>query len=127
MAVFSGLRKSEIQGLREIHVKRTAWRTTTIEQGTKTEASQGAVPVLPLLARHLEAHRKGFAGDGFIFEGPKLGRPVDLHNPNRVIRPGLKKANIPCCVSAEDSQQTFTRSMCMTWTSNESCATVKWP
>ena len=26
----------------EIHVKRTAWRTTTIEQGTKTEASQGA-------------------------------------------------------------------------------------
>jgi integrase len=119
MAAFSGLRKSEIQGLRwddlkdgEIHVKRTAWRTTTIEQGTKREASQGAVPILPLLARHLEAHRNGFAGEGFIFKGPKLGRPLDLHNlANRVIRPALKKANIPCCVSAEDSQQTFTRSI----------------
>ena len=105
MAAFSGLRKSEIQGLRwddlkdgEIHVKRTAWRTTTIEQGTKTEASQGAVPILPLLARHLEAHRNDFAGDGFIFKGPKLGRPLDLHNlANRVIRPALKKANIPWC------------------------------
>ena len=105
MAAFSGLRKSEIQGLRwddlkdgEIHVKRTAWRTTTIEQGTKTEASQGAVPILPLLARHLEAHRNGFVGDGFIFTGPKMGRPLDLHNlANRVIRPALKKARIPWC------------------------------
>jgi len=105
MAAFSGLRKSEIQGLRwedlknnEIHVQRTAWRPTVIEQGTKTEASQGAVPILPLLAKHLGAHRNGFPSDGYIFVGAKMGRPLDLHNlANRVVRPALKKKNIPWC------------------------------
>jgi len=84
MAAFSGLRKSEIQDLKwedlhdgEIHVKRTAWRTTTIEHGGKTEFSQGAVPFVPLLAKHLEAHRNGHPSDSHIFVGPKLGRPSD--------------------------------------------------
>jgi integrase len=105
MAAFSGLRKSEIQGLcwedlkgNELHVQRTAWRPTHVVEQTKTEASRGAVPVIPELAKYLEDHRNGFPADGFIFTGAKMGRPLDLHNlANRVIRPILKKKGIPWC------------------------------
>jgi integrase len=105
MAAFGGLRKSEIQGLRwedfkkgEIHVQRTAWRTTKIEEGAKTEASQGTVPILKVLRKHIEAHRNGFPSNGFVFVGPKLGRPLDLHNlANRVIRPALAAKKIQWC------------------------------
>ena len=105
LAAFSGLRKSEIQGLRwedlkgnELHVQRTAWRPTQVVEQTKTEASKAAVPVIPELAKHLEAHRNDFPASGFIFTGPKMGRPLDLHNlANRTIRPALKKANISWC------------------------------
>jgi integrase len=104
LAAFSGLRKSEIQGLRwehlgdgKINVQQIAWRPTIIEK-TKTEASADSVPVLSLLAEHLEAHRNGFPPQGFIFVGPKMGRPLDLHNvANRVVRPILKDAKIPWC------------------------------
>ena len=103
-AAFSGLRKSEIQGLRwddlkdgELHVQRAAWRTTAVHE-VKTEASKGAVPVIPILAEHLEKHRNGFPSDGFIFTGPKLARPLDLHNlANRTIRPTLATKKIPWC------------------------------
>jgi|HubBroStandDraft_2_1064218.scaffolds.fasta_scaffold07002_3 integrase len=105
VAAFSGLRKSEIQGLRwedlrdgEIHVQRTAWRTTKVEEGSKTEASLGTVPILKVLRKHIEAHRDGFPSDGFVFVGEKMGKPLDLHNlANRVIRPALAAKNIPWC------------------------------
>ena len=105
LAAFSGLRKSEIQGLRwedlkgnELHVQRTAWRPTHVVEQTKTEASKGAVPVIPELAKHLEAHRNGSPASGFIFTGAKMGRPLDLHNvANRIVRPALQKAGIPWC------------------------------
>src|SRR5260370_5953871 len=101
-AVFSGLRKAEIQGLRwedlkgkELHVSRSAWRTTAVQE-VKTEASKGSAPVIPILAEHLEEHRNGFPNDGFIFVGPKMGKPLDLHNlANRIIRPALAKKKIP--------------------------------
>lgn len=104
-AAFSGLRKSEIQGLRwedlkdnQIYVQRTAWRTTTIVDSTKTTASKAPVPVIPILARYLEAHRDGFPSDGFIFDAPLKRQPLDLRNlAKRVIRPALKKANVPWC------------------------------
>jgi integrase len=103
VAAFTGLRKSELQALRwedlkgnELHVQRTAWRTTDVREQTKTEASAAPVPVIPILAKHLEAHRRSFPSDGFVFTGEKLGRPLDLHNlANRVIRPALKKKNMP--------------------------------
>jgi integrase len=103
-AAFSGLRKAEIQGLKwedlkdgELHVQRSAWRTTSV-QDTKTEASKGAVPIIPILAKHLEDHRNGFPKEGFIFTGSRMGRPLDLHNlANRVIRPALDDAKIPWC------------------------------
>jgi integrase len=103
LAAFSGLRKSEIQALRwedlrdnELHVQRTAWRTTHVVEQTKTEASRGAVPVISELAKCLEEYRSGSPTDGFIFTGAKLGRPLDLHNlARRVIRPAIAKKNIP--------------------------------
>jgi len=105
LAAFSGLRKSEIQGLRwedlkgdELHVQRTAWRPTHVIEETKTQASKAPVPVIPILAKYLKAHRNDFPGDGFIFTGPKLGRPLDLHNlAKRVICPTLQKKNIRWC------------------------------
>lgn len=104
-AAFTGLRKSELQGLRwedlrgnELHVQRTAWRTTDVREQTKTEASAAPVPVIPVLAKYLAAHRDGSPSDGFIFTGAKLGRPLDLHNlSHRVIRPALAKKSIPWC------------------------------
>jgi integrase len=67
VAAFAGLRKSEIQGLKwedlrngELYIERSAWRPTQVVQQTKTEASKAAVPVIPELAKHLEAHRNGF-------------------------------------------------------------------
>jgi integrase len=105
LAAFSGLRKSEIQGLRwedlkgdELHVQRSAWRPTQVVEETKTQASRAPVPVIPILAKYLEAHRNGFPNEGFIFTGAKMGRPLDLHNlANRVVRPALKKKSIPWC------------------------------
>jgi integrase len=104
VAAFAGLRKSEIQGLKwedlrdgELHIERAAWRTTIIEE-TKSAASNAPVPVLQILAEHLESHRNGSPKNGFVFKGPKMGRPLDLHNlANRTIRPALEKAKIPWC------------------------------
>jgi integrase len=102
LAAFTGLRKSEIQGLRwddldgnQLHVRRAAWRTTTIHE-TKTKASASTVPIIPILGDYLEAHRNGYPADGFIFTGPKFkNRPLDLHNlANRIIRPALAKEGI---------------------------------
>jgi integrase len=105
VAAFTGLRKSEIQGLRwedlddnQLYVRRAAWRTTTID-ATKTKASAAPVPIIPVLAEYLEAHRNGDPADGFIFVGPKFkNRPLDLHNlANRTIRPALAKDGIKWC------------------------------
>ena len=106
LAAFSGLRKSEIQGLKwgdihdgQINVMRTAWRTTKIIEDTKTDASRDAVPIIKTLAKHLEAHRNGHADEQHAFLAPKnkrKNRPLDLHNlANRVIRPALAQKSIP--------------------------------
>jgi integrase len=101
-AAFTGLRRGELAGLcwgdlqeSNIYVNRTVWGSK-VEEATKTAASKAGVPVLPLLATILEQHRNGFADDGFVFAGPKLRRPLDMHNlVNRVIRPALVKAKVP--------------------------------
>lgn len=106
MAAFTGLRKSELQALKwddlkdgQLHVRRTAWRTTDVREGqTKTAASAAPVPIIPILADFLGAHRNGFPPSGFIFAGEKLGRPLDFHNlANRAIRPALAKKGIAWC------------------------------
>ena len=81
VAAFTGLRKSEIQGLRwedldgnQLHIQRAAWRTTKIDE-TKTASSAAPVPIIPVLADYLEAHRNGCPADGFSSSpAPSLAR-----------------------------------------------------
>jgi integrase len=98
-AAFTGLRRSELRGLRwsdfrdgQFFVTRTVWNTSERDK-TKTIDAKAPVPVLKLLAKILEPLR----GDGYIFAGPKNGRPLNLANlARRVIVPKLKLAGVQC-------------------------------
>jgi integrase len=100
-AAFTGLRRSELRGLRwadfrdgQLFVTRTVWNTKEREK-TKTTDSKAPVPVLPVLADLLETHRERFPSDSYIFAGPKTGRPLNLANlARRVIVPTLTKAGV---------------------------------
>jgi integrase len=101
LAALTGLRMSEIRGLRwedydgeTIQVRRSVWRTHVGE--TKTPGSAASIPVLPVLSRALELHqqRHNFA-TRYIFEG-KTRRPLVLANlTRRSIEPVLKEKKIP--------------------------------
>ncbi|HET6178688.1 MAG TPA: tyrosine-type recombinase/integrase [Candidatus Sulfotelmatobacter sp.] len=99
VAALTGLRHSEIRGLRwddftgdELRVRRAVWASHISE--TKTPASTAAVPVLPVLRKALEVHREKSLGE-FIFSGG-TGRPLVLMNvTRRDIIPALAKAKIP--------------------------------
>jgi integrase len=99
VAGFSGLRLSEIRGLRwedyngkELRVSRSVWRTHV--GPTKTEQSgENPVPVIPILQRALDEHRTRYTGDGFILAGERRGTPLHLDNlARRVITPLLGDA-----------------------------------
>jgi integrase len=100
-AAFTGLRRSELRGLRwkdlrdgQLFVTRTVWKTSEREK-TKTTDSKAPVPVLSALADLLETYREQFPGDGYIFAGPKAGRPLNLANlARRVIVPTLQEAGV---------------------------------
>jgi len=94
VAAFAGLRAAELRGIRwddftgdELRVARTVWRTHVVED-TKTEASAANVPVIPILRRALELHRKASPGKVYIFAGERRGTPLNLDNlSRRVIQP----------------------------------------
>jgi integrase len=96
-AAFTGLRMSELRGLRWmdysgelLHVRRSVWRTTVNE--TKTAASEASVPVLPVLRKVLDEHRTRVNGHGeqYIFAGERRGTPLNLANlVRRTILPAL--------------------------------------
>jgi len=98
VAALTGLRLSELRGLRwgdfdgeNLHVKRAVWRTHV--GPTKTEDSEGLVPVLPLLQKVLEKHRVDASETSYIFAG-KRGAPLNLHNlAAKVVKPAIKKWN----------------------------------
>jgi len=98
LAALTGLRHSEIRGLRwedftgdELTVRRAVWASHISE--TKTAASAATVPVLPILRKALEAHHKRSVGE-FIFSG-STGRPLVLHNvTRRDILPTLKEKKV---------------------------------
>jgi len=90
-AAFTGLRRSEIRGLRwedyepassgrfgEIRVERSVWGTHV--QPTKTRRSRASVPVIPALEKILAEFRRerGNPTEGFIFEGARNRKPLDL-------------------------------------------------
>jgi integrase len=102
-AAFTGLRRSELRGIRwedldstgdQLYIKRTVWNTY-IEDKTKTKASKAPVTLISRVKTLLEAHRNGFPANGFIFYGEKLGRPLNLSNlARRVIAPTLKGVGV---------------------------------
>jgi integrase len=102
-AAFTGLRRSELRGLRwadfrdsQLFITRTVWNTTERDK-TKTVDAKAPVPVLKFLAKLLDAHHNGFPSDGYIFAGPKTGRPLNLANlARRVIVPKLNEAGVQC-------------------------------
>jgi integrase len=93
VAAFTGMRMSEIRGLRwddydgdVIHVRRAVWRTHVGE--TKTPGSAKEIPVIPQLAEALEEFRPISPGP-YIFTG-KTGKPLILANvATRDIRPKI--------------------------------------
>jgi integrase len=106
-AAFTGLRRSEIRGLRwedyqptadgqlgEIRVERSVWRRHV--QPTKTQRSRASVPVIPALEKILDGFRaeRGNPQSGFIFEGTRNRQPLDLDTfAKRYIEPFLSAKN----------------------------------
>ena len=108
VAAFSGLRLSELRGLRwsdyngqSLQVTRSVWRTHV--NAPKTLESESAVPVLPILVRALEGHKnrcKSQTPDSYIFAGERRGAPLNLANlARRVIKP-----NIEFCLKCQKSR-----------------------
>lgn len=100
VAAFTGLRLSEIKGLRwedfkgnELDVERSVWSGHISD--TKTLMSKAPVPILPLVHKALEAHRKRTSGDGFIFSGVRTSQPLRIENLyRRVMKPLLESNGI---------------------------------
>jgi integrase len=102
-AAFTGLRRSELRGLRwsdfrdgQFFITHTVWNTSARDR-TKTADATAPVPVLKSLAKILEAHRNDANEAGYIFAGPKTGRPLNLANlARRVIVPKLRADGVEC-------------------------------
>ena len=99
VAAFTGLRLSEVRGLKwtdveddVLNVHRSVWRKHVSD--TKTVASTGTVPLLPLVADALHDHRKTSTSE-YIFAGG-TGNPLVIANlTRRDIAPVLEKNKIP--------------------------------
>lgn len=95
VAAFSGLRESEIRGLKWedysrdlLHVRRAVWRTHVGD--TKTSESRNSVPVIEPLRKLLDQHRLRNGSSTWIFAGEKKGFALHLDNLARHdIRPIL--------------------------------------
>jgi integrase len=96
-AAFSGLRRSELQGLlwesyngKELRITRSIW--FGIPDEPKTPKSKAAVPVIAPLRRMLDAYRRscGSPESGPMFANSE-GQPMCLNNlTNRCIQPRLE-------------------------------------
>jgi integrase len=99
VAGFTGLRISEVKGLRwddvvgdELHVNRSVW--SGVVNDTKTLTSKAPVPLLPLVKKALAAHRRRFPSTVWVFAGG-TGKPLRLENVlRRDMKPALTKAKI---------------------------------
>lgn len=99
LAACTGLRKSEIRGLkwqdwdssqRVLHINRAVWRTTT--KTTKSKASKAPVLVIEPLAAKLDSLKK--SSERFIFSN-SVGGALDLDNlARRVIIPALAGTDV---------------------------------
>jgi integrase len=103
LAGFTGLSKSEIQGLEcpdytgeQVSVNSSWWQGH--RQPPKTKKRKAPVPVIEPLARKIDSYRLSI---GNLTSGPMFpsdvyrGKPRDLNNlARRVIRPALERAGI---------------------------------
>lgn len=100
VAAFTGLRLSELRGLRVgdfdgecLHVARAVWRTHV--RDTKTPASRALVPVIPVLVSVLKKLCADRNGHEYLFAGERGGGPLNLANlAARVIKPALVKSKL---------------------------------
>jgi integrase len=90
VAAFTGLTRSELKGLKwedydgkTINVRRKIWNDHV--GAPKTEAREAGVYVVPLLQKILTKYKAGYpsVGDGWMFRGEKMLRPLDLDNLSR--------------------------------------------
>jgi integrase len=99
-AAFTGLRSSEVRGLKwqdvrgdELHIERSVWSGHVTD--AKTLSSTAPVPLVPFVKKALLAHRERVTGNEWIFAG-ETGNPVRLENMlRRDIKPALKLAGLP--------------------------------
>jgi integrase len=102
VAAFTGLRVSELRGLRwgdfngeSLNVARSVWRTHV--NAPKSAESEASVPILPAVARVLEEHKarcKDISEHAYIFAGDRRGGPLNLANvARRVIKPSIEHCN----------------------------------
>lgn len=101
VAALTGLRVSEIKGLRwedytgdALHITRSVWQGKISD--TKTLTSAAPVPVVGPVRDALEVQHKRVPKDNpWIFPGERCGRPLRLENTlRREMMPALKKAKI---------------------------------
>ena len=98
-AAFTGLRASEIRGLRwqdinfetnVLNVEQSYWGNKG-PQPTKTTSSRAAIPMIPQLAVVLKARRKENPDTKYVFEGIHM-TPLDIESiGSKKIKPALKK------------------------------------
>jgi integrase len=101
LAASTGLRKSEIRGLRwedwdsassTLSVRRAVWRKHV--KNTKNVSSKAPVPVVANLAQRLDTFREKAAAKRYIFESDS-GSPLDLDNvARRIIVPALRETDV---------------------------------
>jgi integrase len=99
VAALTGLRKSEIQGLKwgdfgdgVLHVRRSIWNGAEIS--TKSDNSADDIPLLPIVAQALEQHKARNGYNQWVFHGA-TGSPIRLGAfCEREIRPVLGEAGI---------------------------------
>jgi integrase len=97
VAAFTGLTRSELRGLKwddydernsVINVQRKVWAgdgNGMYIGATKTDAREAAVTVIPVLKKILKKYKQDSprVGEGWMFRGEKLLRPLDLDNISR--------------------------------------------
>jgi integrase len=109
-AALTGLRKSELRGLRwedfdgeTLTVRHSVWNSTTSEP--KTKRSRSPIPVVKQLADALEAHRlraDKVARPGLPIFQAGNGKPLNLDNlVRRVILPALS----PCVICRKQEEE----------------------
>jgi integrase len=110
LAAFTGLRRSELAGQlwenydgNELRVTQSVWEGHVNEP--KTRRSRVPVPVIPALARILNAYREqcGSPTSGPMFKSEsKAGTPLNMNNVlNRMILPALNRCEV-CRKEKED-------------------------